>query len=168
MKNKKTAAVTLIELIIAITILIIIIVPLASMFITSTRTNVWARDITIASLTAQLFVEENIGLTDENIFERFSYWAYAVEIDGNTYNALQETYYEEFTDAEGNPYSVPHPLNGAIQLSYWNGFHVTAVYTPQPNQRWLIELRVYVRHEEGGNVLASHTVILNTGPGGGL
>jgi prepilin-type N-terminal cleavage/methylation domain-containing protein len=66
MKNKKNAGVTLLELIIAVVIMALVTFPILGLYSTSVRLNATGHNITGASFTAQLVMEEMIGLPRGN------------------------------------------------------------------------------------------------------
>ncbi|MCL1994868.1 MAG: prepilin-type N-terminal cleavage/methylation domain-containing protein [Defluviitaleaceae bacterium] len=149
MKNKKRAGVTLLELILAISVLLIIIVPLGNIFLASNRINAFAQDVTIASLTAQMFVEENIGLTIGELEARF---------------------YPFLTIAPDPSKNNIELMDGVIEKE-WNGFLIEGIYTQRYYNdpvigyiaRPLVDLVVNVRANAEGSILAQHQVVLNTG-----
>jgi prepilin-type N-terminal cleavage/methylation domain-containing protein len=110
MQGKAKKGFTLLELIIAIGVLAIATIPIYNMFMTSTRFNAQSHKLTIATFTAQLRMEELVGLnfeelekaipdpTDKKPFNGFLVQAVYDEYDGGTYDSLYEitiTVYED-------------------------------------------------------------------------
>jgi Tfp pilus assembly protein PilE len=62
--DKKRAGLSLIELVIAVSILVIATVPVYNVFVTATRINATTHKTSIAIFTAQLYIEECVGLKD--------------------------------------------------------------------------------------------------------
>jgi prepilin-type N-terminal cleavage/methylation domain-containing protein len=67
MKNKTKKGFTLLELIIAIAVLAIATVPIYNMFMTSNRFNAQSHKLSVATFTAQMRMEELVGLNLEQL-----------------------------------------------------------------------------------------------------
>jgi prepilin-type N-terminal cleavage/methylation domain-containing protein len=67
LRKKSKAGVTLIELLMAIVILVIAVIPITSVYVTSLREAAHARRLTIATFVAQQKIEEMVGLSWEQI-----------------------------------------------------------------------------------------------------
>jgi len=65
--GKKTKGLTLVEIIIAMAVLIIVTAPIIGMFVMGTRISVTSYKMNIASFTAQMSIEELMGLDREEI-----------------------------------------------------------------------------------------------------
>ena len=61
--GKRRSGVSLLELLLAVGILLIAIAPIFGLYTASLRANALAHRVTIATLTAQLRIEEFVGLT---------------------------------------------------------------------------------------------------------
>lgn len=70
--NKQKSGFSLLELLVAISLLMVITVPILGMFVTSTRIASASYKTTIASLTAQMRVEELVGLTRDELDGKIS------------------------------------------------------------------------------------------------
>ena len=67
MKNKKRSGFTLLELILAVTLLIIVFVPITGIIAHSIRVNVQTHIVTAATMAAHLRMEELVGLNATEI-----------------------------------------------------------------------------------------------------
>ena len=136
MKNKKRSGISLLELVVALGILLIIAVPLGNMFFFSTRTNVQVHNFTMASLTAQLVIEEFTGISREQFENRFGHDL-----------------------ASGINFPLP-PRHD------WNGFDVYINFEPHNEHDVLVHLTVDVSSIGGEQHFVSHDTIINIAPQG--
>lgn len=66
-ENKKTAGMTLVELLIAIGVLVVVTAPILGLYVMGTRISAASYKLTSASCTAQLRMEELVGLTEREL-----------------------------------------------------------------------------------------------------
>jgi type II secretory pathway pseudopilin PulG len=151
LQKKSTAGVTLLELILAVTILLIVFVPITSMFVTSSTEGARARKLTIATFIAQQKIEELVGLN----------WAELIGLDWDEKNINTTT-----AEVLSNPALSRLNVNDEnffvdIEVSERSAHSVGDMDLPL-----LITVKVTIKDYDGTTVLISQENILNVVDGG--
>lgn len=147
MKHKKRKGVTLLELMVAVAILSMAVIPVMAMLVGSVRANMQSHRITIAIFIAQQAVEEFVGRTWEGDTGLSSHsWNTPLpEAAGNLGNFYVVSTYRRNTPS--TPIAAPHPLHSTN----------------------LMEVTVHVYDSASPatrSLLARHSHIINIQPGG--
>ncbi|MCL2665950.1 MAG: prepilin-type N-terminal cleavage/methylation domain-containing protein [Defluviitaleaceae bacterium] len=135
---KKQFGLTLLEVVIAVAVLAVATVPIYGLFVSSTRINVASHRLTAATFTAQLFIEECVGLNRIELEEKF-----------NVQNGSTGFDWE----------------SDAITKEY-NGFTIKAYYQNHHDYKDLVTVYVSVLDTDLTTVMITQQNIINVAPGG--
>lgn len=155
MKKSKSAGMSLIEIVVCVALLSLVAAPVLGLYFQCTQANVRARNINMATFTAQLQMEELVGLTNADIYS-----VIYGKLDGDAYPAgsvikkkvepkhlpsgdiVDVTYYKTLEPLEINGFIVWLEWSNAVVTEDSYGV-VTGVYQK------LSEVTVMVSDAEG-------------------
>ena len=163
--NRKTKGFTLLELIIAMAVLLIVMVPMFNIFFYSSRNNALAYHIKTATLIAQQRIEEFVGLKVD--FEVTSV-GYGVLLGGE--NQIKSFLNEYYNESSSDPalflmtdgvYTIEAGVEPAGVATAVPGGGITVT---GENNLPLVSITVSVSYD--GSVLCTQNVLINAAPGG--
>jgi len=184
-RNKKTAGLTLLELIVAMAILVLASLPILSMLLASVQSNAQSHRITMASIIAQQAMEEFVGRPWDCVancpaasptcaaLEHVN-WGHRTNISGFVVVATaRQTTYNADGGATGHVVHHQRPVGTSLASS----FDVGQFRVELPASLVEISISVYPSSGDsinlvaplyihGRNRLAMHTSIMNVEPGG--